>query len=932
MHDNGDDKYWMLRKKAEDILKSKNYETREIYTDNIEKLVEELTIRQLELEMQNNELQLAFERIEHEKAKYIDLYENAPNAYFTLTSNGNIVFLNHAAANMLQYPIHAINRTSIFPFLHSKSKTVFTKFIKRVFQNKEMESVDVDFVDREQNVIHTKLQAIAFFDKDYKDYLCRCSATDFTKEVLIQRKLEFSEARFRAVLDMAQIGIAVFNADGDFLMLNKHLSKIIGFSEDEILGKSFFEIVHQDDQKRAIEFTNDLVANKIQDISVELRFVHKYGKVIWTELGLTISRGPSNDIEYLIAALHDITDRKENEIILKQNKENLKEAQRIGNMGHWEIEITSLSIQLSKQLYHICDIDSSSDMVNLEQLKKLIHPDDENNFYTEFFSCISENRKFEFIHRIITPSGKLKYVNHSAILQFNEKNEPVRCIGTIQDITALKETEMHLRESEAKLKAIFSSLPDMIFIQTSDGKYLDYYIPNKVKTYVNPEAFLGKYMHDIFPKHLADKFMEVFQEVAQTQTIREYEYTLLMPDGEFFYEARAVWLDENRIMTIVRDISLHKKMEREIKDNEFIFRSVIDTSPLAIYISSGSEQRAEYINPTFTQLFGYTIHDISSVSEWMIVAYPEESYRNFVIEEWNKRVLKAIQLKAAIEPMETIITCKNGEKKVVSWGFVSNGSKNWAFGVDLTFIRNAETELREYAAKLKESNVVKDKFLSIVSHDLKSPFNAMIGLTELLMRKHTTFSADKTQEILRAMHGTAKNSFSLLENLLTWARAQTGKLAVCKTQFDIKILLADTISLYTETAELKHVKLLNDTDAEPVIVFADVNMIKTSLRNLISNAIKYSKKGGKVTFSLEVNSEFAVLSVRDFGVGMSTDVIESLFRPDSVSSNPGTAGETGTGLGLILVHEFAILNGGEIRVKSETDLGSVFLLSIPLAL
>ncbi|CAG0975399.1 MAG: sensory transduction histidine kinase [Candidatus Methanoperedens nitroreducens] len=151
-----------------------------------------------------------------------------------------------------------------------------------------------------------------------------------------------------------------------------------------------------------------------------------------------------------------------------------------------------------------------------------------------------------------------------------------------------------------------------------------------------------------------------------------------------------------------RDITDIQRGEEMLRESEKKFRAMAETSPLAIYMSAGIEQKTEYINPTFTKLFGYTLEDIPTAEKWWPVAYPDEKYRARIEEEWRTKVRQAIETKSEIEPMEVIVTCKDGSKKYISWSFISTGEQNWTFGLDLTGRKKVEEELKKYHEHLED--------------------------------------------------------------------------------------------------------------------------------------------------------------------------------------------------------------------------------------
>jgi two-component system, sensor histidine kinase and response regulator len=237
-----------------------------------------------------------------------------------------------------------------------------------------------------------------------------------------------------------------------------------------------------------------------------------------------------------------------------------------------------------------------------------------------------------------------------------------------------------------------------------------------------------------------------------------------------------------------------------------------------------------------------------------------------------------------------------------------------------------KVELR--TQELKELNATKDKFFSIIAHDLKNPFNTLMGFTELLLENLGDYSTEKLKEFIGILYDTSRQSYALLENLLEWSRAQTGRLQMNAETIDLNAITNESLDLLSNLAAKKKIIIHNDIQGES-IVMADANMILTVIRNLISNAIKYTRDGGSITIDVNRKKDFYELSVTDTGIGIKPENMEKLFRIDINYSTRGTADESGTGLGLILCKEFVQKNGGSLWVESEYGKGSTFKFTVP---
>lgn len=240
------------------------------------------------------------------------------------------------------------------------------------------------------------------------------------------------------------------------------------------------------------------------------------------------------------------------------------------------------------------------------------------------------------------------------------------------------------------------------------------------------------------------------------------------------------------------------------------------------------------------------------------------------------------------------------------------------------------TEEKLFNQKLQEANFTKDKFFSIIAHDLRSPFTSILGFTRLLNEEYDDFSNDERRMMIKQILSSTEITFQLLDNLLTWAKTQLGRTSFTPEYFDIESLILETVNLAAPQARIKGITL-NVLMVEKTRVFADVNMVRTIFRNLISNAVKFSYEGGMVTVEAKMIDDKMRISVTDKGTGIEPKTLKALFCLDEkVTSSKGTANEKGTGLGLILCKEFVEKNGGTIAVESKIGEGSTFSFTLPV--
>jgi signal transduction histidine kinase len=247
---------------------------------------------------------------------------------------------------------------------------------------------------------------------------------------------------------------------------------------------------------------------------------------------------------------------------------------------------------------------------------------------------------------------------------------------------------------------------------------------------------------------------------------------------------------------------------------------------------------------------------------------------------------------------------------------------------EVTERRKAEEQLTKLTEELAENIRSKDKFFSILAHDLKSPFHYLLGYSDLLRNEYPTLSDEERKRFISIIHSNSQRLYNLLENLLAWSRLQTGRMEFEMESFDLSCEVRHAVETVKVSAINKNI-ILDCKAADPAMIKADRNMIRSVIHNLLSNAIKYTPEKGQVSVRTKTYEKYIELVVSDSGIGMTPEEISKLFRIDVSISRPGTNQEPGTGLGLILTKEFVEKNGGTVFVESEVDKGSSFRIVFP---
>jgi len=549
--------------------------------------------------------------------------------------------------------------------------------------------------------------------------------------------------------------------------------------------------------------------------------------------------------------------------------------------------------------------------------RRQINPNDAPNKY-----------EFTFYHK----NGEIKHSLMSVtVLKSNKK-----VILSFVDITKRKRSEELLRESEERYRSILNASPDEITITDMEGRIL-LASPAALQIFgcKNTDELIGLSITEFIVPAERKRALSHIDLMKKGIINGLGEYSGLQMDGTIFtMEVNAEFIrdaknEPSQMIFIVRDVSDRKQAEKEKHKAEEWLRTLsvaIEQSPVTTVITDLSGNIV-FVNPKFTETTGYSAEEAMGK---------------------NPRILNS-GTKSKSEYKELWSTILSGE----NWhGIFHNKKKNgelyWESAVispvktnqgvithflavkeDITQRIKADEEIKRKNGELVKINSEKDKFFSIIAHDLRSPFNGFLGLTQIMAEELSSLTRDEIQEIAVSMLNSATNLFRLLENLLKWARMQQGLIPFNKELVDLLPVIRDCVGMLKDAAKNKEIEIeVNVPDL--LKIYVDVDMLQTILRNLISNAIKFTPRSGKITISAKTAGNNGVeVSVADSGIGMDRVMVENLFRLDVKTNRNGTEDEPSTGLGLLLCKEFIEKHGGKLWIESTEGKGSVFSFAIP---
>jgi PAS domain S-box-containing protein len=382
----------------------------------------------------------------------------------------------------------------------------------------------------------------------------------------------------------------------------------------------------------------------------------------------------------------------------------------------------------------------------------------------------------------------------------------------------------------------------------------------------------------------------------------------------------------NGLRCIAINITEKENNHQHLSSKEKHYREIFEYSPVP-YQSLNADGNIIDVNPAWEKSTGYKKEEVLNKDFGEFLGEKEAKFHENFTSFKNKGEISNVRIEIRKKCGSTMHVNYSGKIENSSSGdFIRT---HCVFN-EITSQLKAEQTLIESEQRLQELNATKDKFFSIIAHDLKNPFNDLMGFTQLLSMNIDKYDKNKIDNFIKIIHQSSKLAYNLLENLLDWSRAQTGNLNFNPEEITIKELIIENVNLLVSTAANKNIKIYPEFDCE-LSVYADKNMVRTVIRNLISNAIKYTNQGGFIKISTNKKDKFCETSISDNGMGISEENIPKLFKIDESYTTVGTEREKGTGLGLLLCKEFVEKNGGSISVKSVLGKGSTFSFTLPSA-
>ncbi|AFY85003.1 PAS domain S-box protein [Oscillatoria acuminata] len=413
--------------------------------------------------------------------------------------------------------------------------------------------------------------------------------TDISDRISAEALLRESEAKFRAAFEQAAVGIAHVGLGGNWIEVNQKFCDILGYSREELFTLTYQQITYTDDASFDVEAEDQLYDPAINTVTLEKRYIHKTGSLVWVNMTASMIRNSVGDPQYFLAVFEDISDRKQVELSLKQSQRLLEEAQQIAHVGNWEFDVATEKITWSKELFRIYDYDPEQEGPSLSQLLQKVHPQDAEALKTRIEKAITLGIPYELEHRIVHQNGSLRYVQGKGKVDQNSQGEVVRLFGTVLDITSRHKIEQELQEREQFLRAIWEGVDYSIFVlEVLEGGEFRFagINPKMAQTAQVPvEKMLGKTLAEALPPEMADLWRPRYVQCVQLRTTLSFEESFVADGIEKWWLMTLSPLQDSsdridRIIATTIDISDRKQTELALQHSEAQYRELAQREAL----------------------------------------------------------------------------------------------------------------------------------------------------------------------------------------------------------------------------------------------------------------------------------------------------------------------------------------------------------------
>lgn len=809
------------------------------------------------------------------------------------------------------------------------------------------------------------------FDDNNKIVYIVGIAYDITEQENYLKQLKKTNEKLNAILETSPDGIAIIDVLGNIQFASDKIAEMLGFNKRDassLKGRNIQEFISEKTAEQLKTNISILLQKGSFDKPNVYEFFDKNNQVRFAEVNSKLIKGPEGQVESILVIARDITQR------LAIEKEKEKSQARYRTL----FENSPSGILLIGENETILDANTAflkiSGFTKDELLGKhcsILSKEDKSNPISDNIRRILNGE--HLIHEVtnIRKDGtKVQLLLNEQAIELADGQKVILSISS--DITDLREKERKLRESELLFRTIADYSFDWIYLIGSDYS-IKYMSPSveKITGYTKEdfEKDLSLFLNIIHPddrayflsKHQVDEHNNN-DHSNKTETL---EYRIITKDNKIKYISHTctpIYDNDGNFFgrrTTNRDMTQLVLQRQQIEIEKEKLENLIEGIKVGTWeldVKTGNLK----VNKYWASILGYSLEELEpiTIETFNSLTHPHdlEQIYNQVDLHLNGKI-ELIELEIRMRHKDghwvwvwdrgRLIKRDNEGKPELMIGVHIDISKQKEFEEEIknTLIDLQETrkfleeslyernllveDLTQTKEKLEKINSEKDKFFSIIAHDLRSPLSSFVGLTKMMSEEFDSFEQEELQEMIVELRNSSSNVYKLLENLLEWSRLQRGVTKFEPETIDLPQLIEQNIALHKEAANLKNIKLINTIQTNCYIE-ADVTMLNTVMRNLLSNAIKFTPRNGEVKVGAYPgeDNKFVVVYVQDTGIGIEKETIDKIFSIEHKVNRPGTEGEPSSGLGLLLCKEFIERHEGKIWVESEVGKGTTFYFTM----
>ena len=847
--------------------------------------------------------------------KYRQLVENTCEAICVL-QNGIFQFANQMCCNLIGIPDQELIGLSMLEFLHKDDQELAFSQHMSILKG-ELDSGRKDFriIDRKGDERWADVNSVRIVWDGKISTLN--FATDITERKKAEDNLLKSEAKSKAILRTLPDMMFIQDIEGVFIdffvpqniqtcdpprvFIGQRIENVLT-EELTILFLAMFE--------KALKTT-------------QMQFI-EYSLMMPDKLRYYEARTINYETDHVLSIVRDITDRKMTEDTLINERFLLRTL--IDNIPD---SIYSKDLDCRKTLANRAEVkymgaNSESEVLGKDDFDIYEH-ETASKFFADDSYVIQTGKPLINREEFVFQKDQPKKCFLTSKLPLKDQNgNIIGIVGIGRDVTEQKMAEEALHRSEAKQAKMVANIGDVIVIIDKDG-INRYKSPNIKKWFGwDPEEVISESTwKNVHPDDVeqAKAFMGCLMTDPGAKDSTQCRYKC--KDGSYkWIEFTGINLlhdpDIQGLLGNYHDITERKIAEEKLLISEQRYRMLFERSIDAIFIVDTKTGKYLDANKAAEILTGKSLEELKSLITMDLAPHGAVKRLERIVNENNVIDMGEVEYLRSDGTIRTALINTIPLNKGEAYGIAR----------DISDRKQAEAEIKNKNEELTRANGDKDKFISILAHDLKSPFSSILGFIGLLNSNIRVYEIEKTERIIGLMDKAAQNTFNLLEDLLLWIRSQSGKIPFDPQILNLKSLCMDIFEIHSQNAFSKRISL-NYSGSSDIIVFADPDMLKTILRNLVSNAIKFTNTDGCIDVKAVKTIDSIKISVSDNGIGMDTEFANKLFNVAETHSRTGTANETGTGLGLIICKDFIEKHKGEIHVESKPGEGSNFIFSIP---